>query len=174
MEAELTRKLVEEHRLILRMIDLLERNARATAEGKYENWQFYLDGVEFIREFADRFHHAKEEHVLFEALIKSGMPAEHSPVAVMLMEHEEGRSFVRALEQATREALAGMPGREQDIAENALAFAKLLRDHIGKEDGILYPLAERFIPEGTRSEVLEGYRRAEAGADPEIIERYRA
>ncbi len=82
MTAEITQKLVGEHNLILRMIDLLERNARATSEGKYSNWQFYLDGVDFIRNYADRFHHSKEENVLFTALIKSGMPAEHGPVAV--------------------------------------------------------------------------------------------
>jgi hemerythrin-like domain-containing protein len=137
MKAEITERLVEEHRLILRMIDLLERNAQATAEGKYANWRFYLDGVEFIRDFADRFHHVKEEHVLFTALIKSGMPVEHSPVAVMLMEHEEGRGYVCGLEEAAREALAGVPGREQAVAENALLFAKLLRAHIAKEDGVL-------------------------------------
>ncbi len=174
MTAEITRKLVGEHNLILRMIDLLERNARATSEGKYSNWQFYLDGVDFIRNYADRFHHSKEENVLFTALIKSGMPAEHGPVAVMLMEHEQGRGFVLELEEATREALAGIPGREQAIAENALAFAQLLRGHIAKEDGVLYPVAERFIPEGMRGEVLKGYREAEAGAIPGISEQYRA
>jgi len=47
----ITRALVDEHRLILRMISLLERNAPRTADGSYSNWKFYLDGVDFIRNF---------------------------------------------------------------------------------------------------------------------------
>ena len=48
MKADITGSLVEEHRLILRMIQLLERNAPRTAMGIYCNWRFYLDGVDFI------------------------------------------------------------------------------------------------------------------------------
>ncbi|MFA7402971.1 MAG: hemerythrin domain-containing protein, partial [Pelobacteraceae bacterium] len=94
---DITQALVSEHRLILRMITLLERNAPLTAEGRYPNWKFYLDGIDFIRNYSDRFHHAKEEDVLFEALVKNGMPREHSPIAAMLMEHDQGRAFVKGM-----------------------------------------------------------------------------
>ena len=174
MKADITGVLVAEHRLILRMIGILVRNARETAEGRYKNWRFYLDGVDFIREFADRFHHAKEEEILFAALVENGMPAKSSPVAAMLMEHEEGRGFVRRMERAAASALAGIAGQERAISENALAYAELLREHIAKEDDILYPLAERVIPEGMRAKIVKGYRAAEAGRDPDIAERYRA
>lgn len=173
MKADITQALVEEHRLILRMIALLERNAALTAEGKYTNWRFYLDGVDFIRNYADRFHHAKEEDVLFEALVKNGMPREHSPVAAMLMEHDQGRNFVRGMESAAREALEGQPGREATIAENALGYVDLLREHIAKEDGILYPLAERVIPEGMRDGILKGYQAAEGKTAADFSDRYR-
>ena len=173
MKSDITSALVEEHRLILAMIGLLEKNARLTLAGEFTDWQFYLDGVDFIRNYADRFHHAKEEDVLFAALIRNGMPKEHSPVAAMLMEHDQGRDFVRKMELAVLEAREGLSGRERTIAENALAYASLLRDHISKEDGILYPLAERVIPEDMRPEITEGYRQAEAGADAGFSERYR-
>lgn len=172
MKTDITGTLVAEHRLILRMIALLERNAPRTAAGDYSNWHFYLDGVDFIRNYADRFHHAKEEDVLFAALVKNGMPPENSPVAAMLMEHDQGRAFVRGMETAVRETLAGLPGRENTIAENALAYAALLRDHIAKEDEILYPLAERVIPEAMRAEIAAGYQQAEAAADADFSERY--
>jgi hemerythrin-like domain-containing protein len=173
MKADITQALVDEHQLILRMITLLERNASRTADGSYTNWQFYLDGIDFIRNYADRFHHAKEEDVLFEALVKNGMPREHSPVAAMLMEHEQGRSYVSAMEVAAREAMEGLSGREQTIADNALAYAALLRDHIAKEDDILYPLAERVIPENMREEILRGYRTAEARTADDFSDHYR-
>jgi hemerythrin-like domain-containing protein len=177
MKPDITAALVEEHRLILRMIALLERNAPLTAEGRYDNWQFYLDGVDFIRNFADRFHHAKEEAVLFEALVKNGMPREHSPVGAMLMEHEQGRALVRAMEEEAGAASANVPGAAARMAENALAYASLLREHIGKEDNILYPLAERLIPDSMRDGILERYAKADTAADRtqrylDMVERY--
>ena len=59
----------------------------------------------------------------------------------------EFKNSIGEMEAAAREALAGQVGRESIIAENALAYAELLRDHISKEDEILYPLAERVIPD---------------------------
>ena len=174
MKTNITQALVDEHKLILRMISLLERNAPRTAAGTYANWQFYLDGVDFIRNFADRFHHAKEEDVLFEALVKNGMPRENSPIAAMLMEHDQGRAFVGAMESAAREALAGQSEREGIIAENALAYAALLREHIAKEDEILYPLAERVIPDTMRAAIIDGYGAAEAKTPADFAHRYEA
>lgn len=173
MKTDITRALVDEHKLILRMIALLEKNAQRTAAGDYSNWQFYLDGVDFIRNYADRFHHAKEEDVLFAALVTNGMPRENSPVAAMLMEHDQGRAYVRAMESAALEARKGVAGQEAAIAENGLAYAALLRDHIAKEDDILYPLAERVIPEAMREGIVGGYLKAEAESDAGFSERYR-
>jgi len=174
MKADITSTLVNEHRLILRMIALFEKNASKTAQGSYLNWQFYLDGIDFIRQYADRFHHAKEEDVLFKALVDNGMPKEHSPVAAMLMEHDLGRSYVSALESAVHTAQAGRTDVYQAIADNALGYAALLRDHIGKEDDILYPLAERVLPETMRAGILQGYRAAETQVPPGLAEHYQA
>lgn len=174
MKTDITGKLVNEHQLILRMVALLEKNAPRTAEGNYRNWQFYLDGIDFIRQYADRFHHAKEEDVLFKALIDNGMPKDNSPVAAMLMEHDQGRCFVGALEVAVHEAQTGRSDVYQAVADNALGYAALLRDHISKEDEILYPLAERVLPEGVRESILEGYQTGEAQADSELSEHYAA
>lgn len=173
MKTDITAALVAEHRLILRMIALLERNAPLTASGGFTDWQFYLDGVDFIRNYADRFHHAKEEDVLFVALVNNGMPRENSPVAAMLMEHDQGRAYVLTMEKAVQETLAGLPGRENIIADNALAYAALLREHISREDTILYPLAERVIPEAMREAIVTGYQHAEALAEADFSERYR-
>ena len=178
---DITEALVNEHGLILRMLDLLEKRATLTRSGEYANYRFYQDGVDFIRNYADRFHHAKEEDILFEALINNGMPRANSPVAAMLMEHDHGRAFVRAMEEAAGAALAGEPGANMLIAENALGYVGLLREHIAKEDDILYPLAERVIPAEMRDGIIAGYTAAEArtSADfeshyAEIVARYEA
>lgn len=173
MKKDITKALVDEHQLILRMLALLERNAPLTAEGKYTNYRFYEEAVDFIRSYADRFHHAKEEDVLFEALIRNGMPRENSPVAAMLMEHDRGRAYVKAMEDAARAAAQGDATRNRDIAENAIGYLTMLREHIDKEDNILYPLAERVIPTEMRDDIVTGYRKAESRTPADFERKYR-
>jgi hemerythrin-like domain-containing protein len=174
MKRDITQRLKDEHQLILRMLDLLEKNARLTEEGSFRDYQFYLDGVDFIRNYADRFHHAKEEDILFEALVENGMPRANSPVAAMLMEHDLGRDFVRGMEEAATRALNGEAGQDEAIVANARGYLELLRDHISKEDDILYPLAERVLPEEKRDAILEGYQKAEAQAAEGLEAHYQA
>lgn len=162
MVANVTQVLVEEHRLILRLIALVEQNTIRMEAGHFRDWQFFLDAVDFIRNYADRFHHAKEENVLFVALVENGMPAKNSPIEGMLMEHDQGRALVAALEEAAIQALAGASGQIPAIAASAKGYAALLRDHIDKEDNILYPLAERVLPAEVRQSLLDAYARAEA------------
>lgn len=174
MQVDITSKLMEEHQLILRMIAVVEKNAALTEKGQFTDWQFYHDTIDFIRQFADRFHHAKEEDVLFEILVENGMPRQHSPVAAMIMEHEQSRVLVANLEQAVKEAEAGNSASYTKISSNALGYATLLRDHIAKEDGVLYPLAERIVPEQLRSKIIAGYKAATDRAKKGIYEHYTA
>ena len=171
MKTNITQVMVDEHKLILRMIALVEKNTELLEQGRFRNWQFYLDAVDFIRNYADRFHHAKEEDVLFVELIKNGMPEKQSPIEAMHMEHDQGRAYVRAMEDAARKALDGETGQAAIIAENAKGYAALLRGHIEKEDDILYPLAERVLPEAVRARMLSAYDQAEAKT-PELEQKY--
>jgi len=173
MKTDVTKVMVDEHKLILRMIALVENNTKLLEQGKFRNWQFYLDAVDFIRNYADRFHHAKEEDVLFVELIKNGMPEKNSPIEAMHMEHDQGRAHVRAVEEAAQKALDGEPGQATIIAEHAKGYAELLRGHIQKEDDILYPLAERTLPEEVRNGMLQSYKEAEAQT-PDLEKHYQA
>ena len=169
---DVTAVMVDEHRLILRMITLVEHNTARLEAGEYRGWQFFLDAVDFIRNFADRFHHAKEEDVLFKKLVRNGMPAENSPVAAMLIAHDQGRAFVKGLEAG---AVRGRDGAEDALAEvvaNARGYAALLREHIHTEDHILYPLAERVLPADWRAGMVAAYAAAEEDAPAGLQERY--
>mgnify|MGYP001039396149 CR=1 FL=1 len=88
------------------------------------------------------------------------------------MEHDQGRAFVRAMEEAAQKALDGEVGQTAIIAENAKCYAALLRGHIEKEDDILYPLAERVLPVAVRARMLDAYDSAEAKT-PDLEDRYR-
>ena len=102
------------------------------------------------------------------------MPRANSPVAAMLMEHDQGRAFVRGMEEAATKGLAGEPGQDAAIVSNARGYLELLREHISKEDEILYPLAERVLPAERREAIVQGYRKAEEQAAQGLEAHYRA
>ena len=178
VKTNVTAVMIEEHQLILRMISLVEKSATLAEAGNFSDWNFILDAaLPFIREYADHFHHAKEEDVLFKALVANGMPEQNSPIAAMLMEHDQGRKFVGGMESAARQLQSNGTGVENsevlaDLIENSHGYASLLRDHIDKEDNILYPLSERVLPESMRPAMLTSYATAEARS-PGLQEKYR-
>ena len=152
---------MEEHKLINRMIDVLESAANQLEENKEITPDIFDKAADFIRTFADKFHHAKEEDILFKEMIKKGMPEKDSPVEAMLIEHEQGRAFVKGLIKATAEFKEGNEKKAKEIIENARGYIELLREHIKKEDDILYPLAEKMFTEDEKEKQLDRFKEAE-------------
>lgn len=135
-EDEPTGLLRHEHELITRALLLLEREAKALEQGTATARGRLTQLTEFIREFADRRHHGKEEDVLFVAMEEAGLPRDAGPLAMMRLEHDQGRALVRTM----------VSGDDAAAAKAARDFARLLASHIQKENGVLYPMAEQIIP----------------------------
>ena len=142
------RELVDEHRVILRAIALIPRLAAGLATG--------LDAVrrrqvrellDFVRNFADRFHHAKEEDLLFPLFAEAG-----EIIAAMQTEHETGRGHVRAA------AAAAEAGDGATVAARLTAYAALLTEHIRKEDEILYPWMDRALNDSQVGKLFAEFR----------------
>jgi hemerythrin-like domain-containing protein len=137
--------LMEEHRVIERAIAALERAVQRLEQGDTVAPSFFVDSTDFIQGFADGCHHQKEEGVLFKALTAAGMPTDTGPIAVMLHEHEEGRRYARGMREAAQRMHQDADAVAQLIA-GARSYAALLREHIHKEDNVLFPMAETIIP----------------------------
>lgn len=131
-----TKLLMDEHRGIERMLDVLEEVAERLVAREEAPKGDAARVLDFLSGFADKCHHAKEEGQLFPALVAAGVPQEGGPVGVMLAEHVQGRGYIARMRGALAEDDA------EAYAEAAHAYAALLRQHILKEDHILYPMAE--------------------------------
>jgi hemerythrin-like domain-containing protein len=156
-----TQILMEEHRVIEQVLSALQMQAQRLESGGNVRVGFFLEAVDFARNFADGCHHRKEEGVLFPAMTAAGMPRESGPIAVMLSEHEQGRAFVRAMEAAAKRLEAGETNARNLVAINARSYVALLLQHIAKEDTVLFPLADRVIPEAAKAGVAEEFDRIE-------------
>ncbi len=161
---EATEILMDEHRVIERVIEALETAVERLRGGESVEPEFFLQAADFIRNFADGCHHAKEEGVLFKAMEASGMPAEGGPIAVMLVEHDQGRGYTAGMVEAAERLKQGDRGAVDRLIADATGYAALLRQHIQKEDQILYPMADQVIPAKQHDQVLQDCRTAEEAA----------
>ncbi len=146
----------DEHQVILRALLTLESAAEQLGAGGALPEGRWTDMIAWLRAFADRNHHAKEEKVLFPAMIRAGVPAEGGPIAVMLEEHAEGRALLATM----------YTGEPADQAVAARRYIRLLRDHIDKENGVLFPLADAVLDAHDQAEV----RRDFADLETQLVE----
>lgn len=157
----LTEVLKNEHEAILLMLSILERIAEKL-EAKESVDVTHLEKIfEFIKVFTDRCHHAKEEKGLFKALIDSGFPKEGGPIEVMLLEHDQGRGYVKGLGEGIAKYKTGELAAASVIADNARNYVGLLRAHIDKENNILYPMADMHIPPNKQKSLTSEFDRIE-------------
>jgi hemerythrin-like domain-containing protein len=154
-----TALLSDEHRVIERVLGALERLSKKPAAEFLEPWKKALD---FIRHFADQCHHLKEEKILFLALEEHGIPNEGGPIGMMLLEHEEGRSYVRAMFDALGKIEAGDSSAQAVLCDNAKQYLRLLREHIQKEDEILFRMADEVISADEQKKLLAAFAQHEA------------
>jgi hemerythrin-like domain-containing protein len=156
-----TEILQQEHEVIKRMLKVLGAMAdEARTGGRLEPADLQAV-LEFIRTFADRCHHGKEEGCLFPAMEAAGVPREGGPIGVMLAEHELGRGFVRQM-QAAADALAkGDAAATEALLSAAQGYISLLEQHIDKEDNVLYPIANMHLTPEQGQELLEEFERLE-------------
>lgn len=147
--------LMAEHRNIERVLGALETAVDKLEAGEVVRPSFFGDATTFIREYADGCHHRKEEDVLFRAMVQAGMPKDGGPIGVMLAEHEQARAYTRTMREGAARWQEGDPSAQEAVCRAARAYAALLREHIMKEDEILFPLAAARISAGHQQSVSD-------------------
>lgn len=163
--------LMHEHEFIKKVVAALGRLAPSPGEAKNANPDTLREVVRFMREFADRCHHAKEEDLLFPAMEDKGVPASGCPLEGLLKEHQQGRALVTALAEATEALAAGKPEAANNLAGTVGEITKLYTNHIWKEDEMVFPMADRLFTDDEREALFERFEQAEKeiGADHEAL-----
>lgn len=150
-------RLREEHQLILQVTAVLD-SIVSSAESGGEPDLVSLDRcVSFFRLFVDAFHHGKEEDVLFPEMGRQGIPYDGGPIAVMLYEHGQGRTLIGQMAESLPEARRGDVGALGTVLGAGRAYVDLIRAHIGKEDMIVFQMADQVIPGSERSRLCGAY-----------------
>lgn len=150
--------LMREHRLIEKMLGFFEGETQKIVEQKKVDPLFVDTAVDFIRTYADRTHHGKEEDILFRDLIKKQLSPEHTRIMEELVaEHRYARKMVGMLVDAKERYLRG-----EDTSREVVLYLKELAHfyplHIEKEDKhFFYPCMEYFTREEQDGMLTEFY-----------------
>ncbi len=153
-----TEALMSDHRTIEKVLSLVEKLVAGSVEVSLETWGKTVD---FIKNFADKCHHLKEEKVLFPFLETKGVPREGGPIGMMLLEHEEGRGYVRAMAEALAHGGENPDMTKGVLIENAGAYLRMLKQHIMKEDEVLFPMADDALSDEEQRKLLREFEEHE-------------
>lgn len=157
-----TEQLKNEHEGIKIMLDVLESITEYIEKGKVSKLEDedIRNTVTFFREFADKCHHTKEERELFPTLEKAGIQKEGGPIGVMLDEHEMGRNHIRAMLEVLDD-LAESEIAAEKFVDNAYAYVELLRQHIDKENDILFRMADLSLDSDMDNKLFQRFEEIE-------------
>lgn len=145
-----TQNLENDHIHILQLTQIMQK----MAERKTENTEHLELVVNLVRNFADGLHHAKEEDLLFPMMGKKGFSPQQGPVAVMLAEHVQGRVFINRVAVGIEAFKAGDRVALESIHSNMEEYAFLLTAHIGKENNILFRMADQALTSEENAQLL--------------------
>jgi hemerythrin-like domain-containing protein len=155
------RRLVDEHKRIKRLLALIPDVVSEIRTSTEIDSDLLLATVDFIRGYADRFHHMKEEDILFDYTDR-----EAEIVQVIFEDHDRARGFVRAIVQALED------GDRIALCNNLVNYRELLTEHITKEDDILYPYIDRGLSTSQVGEIFQRFEEAESRMADDVPRRY--
>ena len=122
-------------------MQILDKMMESDSLGAENMLRYYGEVVYFLKIFADKCHHGKEENYLFKELVNKGIPNEGGPVGVMLQEHAQGRDYIAQMSKSVD---------DQNISGfnyAAVQYRDLLRRHIDKENNLIFMMADNVIYE---------------------------
>lgn len=142
--------LMQEHEVIKKALKVVRKISLDLTRGAEVPYEDMYGIIDFVRNYADKYHHAKEEDMLF-ADMSSELQASigEGPIQGMLIEHNLGRGFMVDLELALKAHKEGSEDSIVDIIAAAMGYANLLTKHINKEDNMIYVFAGKNLKKET-------------------------
>ena len=160
-----------EHGLIRQFVDTLTLAAVKLEEGKRPPKQFFEQAANFARQ-ADRYHHFKEEHLLFTRLAAKKSGEIDAEIEVLRKQHDRSRNYWSEIGAALDGYARGEPIPTSTILESLAAYAALLRQHMHVEDHVFFPLVEKELSPTELDSVLQEFKAQREKAGPDAFEKY--
>jgi hemerythrin-like domain-containing protein len=165
--------LEEEHRVIERAVKAMALIAERLESHRDVDAGILRDIVEFMRLYADKLHHGKEETHMFPYLEARGIPTSGCPVGVLLTEHEKGRTLVGRLLETADEYERGAEEGRPELGRVLRSLIDLYPSHIWKEDYLLFPMTDKILGEAEQQELSARFQAVEDEMGAQEVQRLR-
>ncbi len=150
--------LMIEHRLIEKMIALIEKETKKIEQENRVNPLFIETAVDFIRTYADRCHHGKEEDILFRDLEKLDLKPEHKKTMDELVdEHIRARNAVARLVEEKDNYVRGDRNAVPKIVKEMKWLAGFYPQHIEKEDKDFFIPVMDYFTDSEKDDMLKEF-----------------
>ncbi|MFP4016279.1 MAG: hemerythrin domain-containing protein [Halanaerobiales bacterium] len=156
-------QLVDEHKVIKRWLALVPTVIKEIDNDPEKIWEWIATGADFSSYYADKYHHAKEEDILFKYSDEN-----LEIIQVMYDEHVTGRNHITGIRKAVENR------DKEKVEKHLLAYRELLLEHIKKEDEILYPWIDRNLTTNQVGELFSKFAAADNKTGEEIPQKYEA
>ncbi len=146
-----TQDLRNEHDAILHVFTIIDKMLSTGTKEDVEIFKFGDELIFFLKTFADKCHHGKEEDYLFKELVARGIPNEGGPIGVLLLEHKQGREYISLMNKSLE---------SKDLINfktNAAKYRDLMRNHIDKENNALFVMADKVLDDAKQNELFEKF-----------------
>lgn len=155
-------KLMVEHHFMQKFLDRLQEGQVRMESGEKLPSDFFSKMVEFARSFADKYHHFKEEYLLFSLLAMKKKGELDAQIETLRYSHEQGRNLINQIAQALPRYNKGQEAAENLILENLAAYIPLLKKHIHQEDHVFFLLAAKELSAAEQQELLKAFQKEDA------------
>lgn len=164
--------LVEEHNNILKLNAIVRQICIGILDGNPLDVEDFEMMIDFARNYADKYHHGKEEKILFKQMQEQlGEVAYNLIQHGMYVEHDLGRLHISEIEEAVK--LYKQDSKTEyklDIISNAIGYTKLLKRHIDKENEVVYTYAEKNLNDEIKKQINEDTSSFEETAQKEKVQ----
>jgi hemerythrin-like domain-containing protein len=140
-----TEILTREHTLILRALTSLSRAQKKIEENRQLPIGFFEKALVFLREYADQYHHFKEEYLMFGLLALKKDGAFDGPIGSLRYQHERCRQCLDEISNVLDGYCEGDGIATTRLLENLAAYISLLRRHITEENQTFFPMADKEL-----------------------------
>lgn len=171
---EAIRILTSEHRLILNQLDNLVLARRSFEKGQWPPRRFFTEAIDFAANFADRFHHFKEEFIMFGLLAQKKEGRLDTEIGALRYQHECCRNAMADIEKSLKTYATGDEIAATALLTNLAVYTALLRRHIFLEDHVFFPMVDRVLSEEDADSMLAVFAEQEGDAQGgNFVARYR-
>jgi hemerythrin-like domain-containing protein len=171
-EQKPTDMLEQEHHLIQRVVSTFAVLAEELEAGRDVEPETLQEIVGFMRTFADKCHHGKEETHLFPLLERKGVPVRGCPIGILTVEHQRGRALVSELASTIETYTKNRESARRSLIQTLKSLTELYPGHIWKEDYLLFPMTNKILNVDEQNDLRQMFVMVEEGIGLDVHQRF--